>query len=82
MSNTVKDNSVVELLSTADADGLDILSHSCAHIFGHAIKQLYPDVKMVIGPVIENGFYFDILSDEPLTDKDLPIIENRNEKVS
>ena len=70
------------MLSTADADGLDILRHSCAHIFGHAIKQLYPDVKMVIGPVIENGFYYDILSDEPLTDKDLPIIENRMRKLA
>ena len=82
LSEQITDGSTIELLSTADADGLDILRHSCAHIFGHAIKQLYPDVKMVIGPVIENGFYYDILSDEPLTDKDLPIIENRMRKLA
>jgi len=82
LSEQITDDSTIELLSTADADGLDILRHSCAHIFGHAIKQLYPDVKMVIGPVIENGFYYDILSDEPLTDKDLPIIENRMRKLA
>ena len=82
MSNTVKDNSVVELVTTDDQDGIDVLRHSCAHIFGHAIKQLYPDVKMVIGPVIENGFYYDILSNSPLTDKDLPAIENRMRKLA
>ncbi len=82
LSEQITDGSIIELLSTDDADGLDILRHSCAHIFGHAIKQLYPDVKMVIGPVIENGFYYDILSDEPLTDKDLPIIENRMRKLA
>ena len=82
LSEQITDGSTIELLSTDDADGLDILRHSCAHIFGHAIKQLYPDVKMVIGPVIENGFYYDILSEEPLTDKDLPIIENRMRKLA
>ena len=82
LSEQITDGSTIELLSTTDADGLDILRHSCAHIFGHAIKQLYPDIKMVIGPVIENGFYYDILSDEPLTDKDLPIIENRMRKLA
>ena len=82
LSEQITDGSTIELLSTDDADGLDILRHSCAHIFGHAIKQLYPDVKMVIGPVIENGFYYDILSDKPLTDKDLPIIENRMRKLA
>ena len=82
LSEQITDGSTIELLSTTDADGLNILRHSCAHIFGHAIKQLYPDVKMVIGPVIENGFYYDILSDEPLTDKDLPIIEKRMRKLA
>ena len=56
--------------ATDDKEGIDILRHSCAHIFGHAIKQLYPNTKMVIGPVIENGFYYDILSDNPLTEKE------------
>ncbi len=79
--NVIKD-SIVELVTTSEKDGVDILRHSCAHIFGHAIKQLYPDVKMVIGPVIENGFYYDILSDTPITEKDLPTIENRMRKLA
>ena len=62
LSNVVENNSNIELIKSDDKDGLDIIRHSCAHVFEHAIKQLYPDVKMVIGPVIENGFYYDILS--------------------
>ena len=57
LSDCVVNNSNIELISSEQKDGLDILRHTCAHIFGHAIKQLYPEVKMVIGPVIENGFY-------------------------
>ena len=62
LSDLVTNNSIIEPITTDDKDGLDILRHTCAHIFGHAIKQIYPEVKMVIGPVIENGFYYDILS--------------------
>ena len=82
LSECIEENSKIELITTDDKDGIDISRHSCAHIFGHAIKQLYPNTKMVIGPVIENGFYYDILSDNPLTEKDLPIIENRMRKLA
>ena len=78
----IEKNSEVAILTNKDKQGLDIIRHSCAHLFGHAIKQLYPDVKMVIGPVIENGFYYDILSDIPITEKDLPTIENRMRKLA
>ena len=81
LSDNVIENSNVELVTTNHKDGLDILRHSCAHVFGHAIKQIYPEVKMVIGPVIDNGFYYDILSNEPITEKDLKIIENRMRKL-
>ena len=82
LSDCITANSTVELITTTDKDGLDILRHSCAHIFGHAIKQLHPEVQMVIGPVIENGFYYDILSENPITEKDLPLIENRMRKLA
>ncbi|MCH1416600.1 MAG: threonine--tRNA ligase [Gammaproteobacteria bacterium] len=81
LSDNVTENSIIELVTTNHKDGLDILRHSCAHVFGHAIKQIYPEVKMVIGPVIDNGFYYDILSNEPITEKDLKIIENRMRKL-
>ena len=82
LSDLVTNNSIIEPITTDDKDGLDILRHTCAHIFGHAIKQIYPEVKMVIGPVIENGFYYDILSKNPITEKDLPLIENRMRKLA
>ena len=82
LSENVTENSNIELVTTNHKDGLDILRHSCAHVFGHAIKQIYPEVKMVIGPVIDNGFYYDILSNEPITEKDLKVIENRMRKLA
>ena len=82
LSDCVRDNSKVELITTNDDDGLNILRHSCAHLFGHAIKQLHPETQMVIGPVIDNGFYYDILCENPLTEKDLPLIENRMRKLA
>ena len=82
LSDLVTNNSIIEPITTDDKDGLDILRHTCAHIFGHAIKQIYPEVKMVIGPVIENGFYYDILSKNPITEKDLLLIENRMRKLA
>tara|TARA_B100001063_G_scaffold242513_1_gene271296 strand:+ start:63 stop:1949 length:1887 start_codon:yes stop_codon:yes gene_type:complete len=82
LSDLVTNNSIIKPITTDDKDGLDILRHTCAHIFGHAIKQIYPEVKMVIGPVIENGFYYDILSKNPITEKDLLLIENRMRKLA
>ena len=82
LSDNVIKNSNIELVTTDHKDGLDILRHTCAHVFGHAIKQIYPDVKMVIGPVIDNGFYYDILSNVPITEKDLKVIENRMRKLA
>ncbi len=82
LSDNVTENSNIELVTTNHKDGLDILRHSCANVFGHAIKQIYPEVKMVIGPVIDNGFYYDILSNEPITEKDLKVIENRMRKLA
>ena len=82
LSDSVTNNSIIKPITTNDKDGLDILRHTCAHIFGHAIKQIYPEVKMVIGPVIENGFYYDILSENPITEKDLLLIENRMRKLA
>ena len=67
----------VEIVTPKDDDGVDIIRHSCAHLLGHAVKQLYPDVKMVIGPVIDDGFYYDIYSDTPFTPEHMAAIEKR-----
>ena len=76
-----KDSDVV-LITNSDEEGIEIIRHSCAHLFGHAIKQLYPTVKMAIGPTIENGFYYDIDLEESLSEKDLEKIEKRMRELA
>jgi threonyl-tRNA synthetase len=65
------------IITAKDQDGLEILRHSCAHLLGHAIKQLWPQTKMAIGPVIDNGFYYDIDLDHVLTEEDISKLETR-----
>ncbi len=64
-------------------DKLNVLNHSCAHLLAHAIKHLYPNAKFWVGPVIEEGFYYDIdLGDKSITEEDLPLIEKEMKKIS
>ncbi|MBP6121811.1 MULTISPECIES: threonine--tRNA ligase [Providencia] len=65
------------IITSKDDDGLEIIRHSCAHLLGHAIKQLWPNTKMAIGPTIDNGFYYDIDLDYALTQEDLDKLEKR-----
>ncbi len=65
------------IFTSKDDDGVEIIRHSCAHLLGHAVKQLWPDAKMAIGPTIENGFYYDIDLDHMLTDDDVAALEKR-----
>ena len=70
-------DATVQIITPKDSEGVEIIRHSTAHLLGHAVKQLYPDVKMVIGPVIEDGFYYDIYSERPFTPDDMAKIEAR-----
>ncbi|AKX45262.1 hypothetical protein AKN87_09320 [Thiopseudomonas alkaliphila] len=65
------------IITPRDEEGLEIIRHSCAHLVGHAVKQLFPSSKMVIGPVIEEGFYYDIAYERPFTPEDMVAIEAR-----
>ena len=76
-SDIIYEDANLEIITAKDEDGLEIIRHSCAHLLGHAIKQLFPDVKMAIGPTIENGFYYDVDLDRSLTQEDLDAIEKR-----
>ncbi|WP_290797599.1 threonine--tRNA ligase [Halomonas sp.] len=67
----------VQVITPDDPEGLAIIRHSCAHLVGHAVKQLYPDAEMVIGPVIDDGFYYDIAFERPFTPEDQAAIEAR-----
>ena len=71
----------VQIITPKDKEGVEIIRHSCAHLIGHAVKQLYPNAKMVIGPVIEDGFYYDIATDKPFTPDDVAAIEARMKEL-
>lgn len=73
----IKSDAQLAIITIKDAEGLEIMRHSCAHLLGHAIKQLWPDTKMAIGPVIDNGFYYDVDIERTLTQEDLDLLEKR-----
>ena len=76
-SDLIDHGAALRIITPKDAEGVESIRHSCAHLVGHAVKQLYPDAKMVIGPVIAEGFYYDIHSERPFTPDDLVAIEAR-----
>ncbi|MFG6178815.1 threonine--tRNA ligase [Halomonas sp. THAF12] len=76
-ADIIERDAKVAIITARDQEGLEIIRHSCAHLIGHAVKQLYPDAKMAIGPVIEDGFYYDIDFGRAATPEDLEAIEQR-----
>lgn len=76
-SDLIERDANLQIITAKDEDGLEIIRHSCAHLVGHAVKQLFPTAKMVIGPVIDEGFYYDISFERPFTLDDLSAIETR-----
>ncbi len=77
----IKNDSKVVIITSKDKEGIEIIRHSFAHLIGHAVKQIYPNIKMAIGPVIEDGFYYDISSEYSFTPDDLIKIEDRINKL-
>ena len=69
------------IVTAKDADGLDIIRHSSAHLMAQAVKQLFPDVQVTIGPTVENGFYYDFASARPFTPEDLKAIDARMQEL-
>jgi len=76
-SNMIDCDAKLQIITPNDPQGVEIIRHSCAHLIGHAVKQLFPTAKMVIGPVIDEGFYYDIAYERPFTQDDLAAIEAR-----
>jgi threonyl-tRNA synthetase len=76
-SDRIDHDASLRIITPKDAEGVEIIRHSCAHLVGHAVKQLFPNAKMVIGPVIAEGFYYDIWSERPFTPDDMAAIEKR-----
>ena len=76
-SDVIDHDATLQIITPKDDDGVEIIRHSTAHLVGHAVKQLFPTAKMVIGPVIDEGFYYDIWYERPFTPDDLAAIEKR-----
>lgn len=79
--DVIAQDAALQIITPKDQDGVDIIRHSCAHLVGHAVKQLYPTARMVIGPVIEEGFYYDISYERPFTPDDMAAIEARMKEL-
>lgn len=75
LNQLVQDGAQIEIITKTTDEGLEIIRHDAAHLFAQAIKELYPDTQITIGPAIENGFYYDIYPKTPLSLDDLPAIE-------
>jgi len=81
MAMPIEKDAELRLITAKDDEGIDIIRHSFAHLVGHAVKQLYPEAQMAIGPVIKDGFYYDIAYDKPFTPEDLEAIEHRMKEL-
>ncbi|MGM0903417.1 MAG: threonine--tRNA ligase [Bacillota bacterium] len=77
----IEADGAIEIITTDRAEALEVLRHSTAHLMAQAIKRLYKNVKLGVGPVIEGGFYYDIDMEQSLTPEDLPLIEKEMKKI-
>ena len=81
LSHALKDGDELEVVTLKDKEGLEVYRHTCAHVLAQAIKNIYPTCKLAIGPVIENGFYYDIDFNTPITQDDFAKIESEMQKI-
>ncbi|WP_306476544.1 threonine--tRNA ligase [Methyloversatilis sp.] len=81
-SFVIEGDAQLAIVTDRDADGLDMIRHSTAHLLAYAVKELFPDAQVTIGPVIENGFYYDFSYKRPFTPEDLAAIEQRMTELS
>jgi len=81
LRTTLKDQDQVDLITASSPASLEVIRHSAAHVLAQAVQELRPDTKVTIGPVIENGFYYDFDVSRPFTDEDMPVIENKMKEI-
>ncbi len=81
LSTPITTDATVTIITGKDKEGLHILRHSCSHVMAQAVKELWPDVQVTIGPAIENGFYYDFARKEPFTTEDFEKIENKMHEI-
>ncbi len=78
----IEQDSQLSIITEKDKEGLEIIRHSCAHLLAHAIKSVYPQAQITIGPVIEDGFYYDIAFGRPFTPEDLALFEEKMAEIA
>ena len=81
LSRDIDSDVQLEIVTRDTEDGLELLRHDAAHVLAEAVKELWPDTQVTIGPAIENGFYYDFARAEPFTDEDLAVIEKRMQEI-
>jgi threonyl-tRNA synthetase len=81
LSRDIESDVSIEVVTRDSEDGLELLRHDAAHVLAEAVKELWPDTQVTIGPAIENGFYYDFSREEPFTEDDLAVIENRMQDI-
>src|ERR1700751_1490702 len=81
-SHLISNDADVAIVTDKDQDGIDVIRHSTAHLLAQAVKQLFPEAQVTIGPVIEDGFYYDFSYARPFTPEDLAAIEARMHELS
>ena len=81
LSFEITKNSKVRIITADDKDGLDVIRHDAAHIMAMSVQELYPGTQVTIGPVIENGFFYDFSRKTPFTEKDLIVIEKKMKEI-
>ena len=81
LAEPIKADAQIRILTRDDQEALALIRHDAAHVMAEAVQELYPGTQVTIGPVIENGFYYDFARDEPFTPEDLPVIEARMREI-
>src|SRR5688572_30988162 len=81
-SYRVENDAQVQIITERDPEGVDVLRHSTAHLLAQAVKELFPEAQVTIGPVIENGFYYDFSYKRPFTPEDLAAIERKMQEIA
>ncbi|NNM82584.1 MAG: threonine--tRNA ligase [Burkholderiales bacterium] len=82
LSHVIDQDADLAIVTEKDAEGLEVIRHSCAHLLAHAVKELFPEAQVTIGPVIDNGFYYDFSFKRPFTPEDLASIEKRMNEIA
>ena len=81
LTRAIEDDAAIEIIVRDSDDGVELLRHDAAHVLAEAVKELWPETQVTIGPAIENGFYYDFSREEPFTDADLETIEKRMQEI-